>query len=468
MRIFGAEIECMPKSYLLISLLEIIAGVALLLFNPLVFLPFMLGSLLFVLLLIKPEIGILSLVFMFPLSKIIGYDTGYFYLTPVIFLTVLTGIAWLVGNLSNKRLKINKRPEYIPLILFLLIALFSAICNRDSIGFMRSISVLGLVAVMFLIGNVISDETNLKRCVYIMLISAIILIIAGIVELPQLASNLKAHHATRLTAFYNDANFFAATLQLYIPLALLGTLGFLNISSFFSGFLLMLLIVTLIFTFSRMGIIAFITTLIIFTIFSKSNRQRILRLILILSTVLIVSTVVISTLINPKVLSTQWQRISDLFVKQQEDEAIQLRLSLLKTAKDMLADHPFVGTSLGGYRSKYLEYASSYLDRPHYSHNVILQLVSETGVIGLALFTCFIFMYIKATITRLKVMKNTYLRMILLCFFSSSIAIMLHMMTASLFFEESLWITIGLTHAVINVSETQKLHAIDVKKAKAV
>jgi len=77
------------------------------------------------------------------------------------------------------------------------------------------------------------------------------------------------------------------------------------------------------------------------------------------------------------------------------DSALQERMLLMRSAWEMFSDHPWLGVGAGNYTERYDEYAehigstvSSYegFDKPRFSHSLYLEVMAETGLVGLAVF----------------------------------------------------------------------------------
>lgn len=62
------------------------------------------------------------------------------------------------------------------------------------------------------------------------------------------------------------------------------------------------------------------------------------------------------------------------------------RVSFNQIALRMFADHPLTGVGLGGFQQAFPRYATTLLEQPKYVHNYYLELLAETGIMGVVSF----------------------------------------------------------------------------------
>jgi O-antigen ligase len=142
-----------------------------------------------------------------------------------------------------------------------------------------------------------------------------------------------------------------------------------------------LLVVGLAATESRGGMLALLVVLVAAVVVMRGRRAAVLG---VAAVVLLVAAAWISA--NPSVLDR---------IKYAEQDRGNGREDLWLVARRMTADHPVTGVGLDNFivRSpEYvrepgsLEYVELVVDRPHVVHNTYLQMLAETGVVGLGLF----------------------------------------------------------------------------------
>jgi O-antigen ligase len=102
---------------------------------------------------------------------------------------------------------------------------------------------------------------------------------------------------------------------------------------------------------------------------------------------------------------TQWDRL--LAFKRDRDldagktaESVELRPVLAKIAWDMFLDHPLFGCGYSQYKTEHPNYLSDRSTglvlekgRGYIPHNVVLSLLTETGLVGLGLFLAIVFLW---------------------------------------------------------------------------
>ncbi|MFH1714661.1 MAG: tetratricopeptide repeat protein [Elusimicrobiota bacterium] len=140
----------------------------------------------------------------------------------------------------------------------------------------------------------------------------------------------------------------------------------------------------------------------------KKNISKYLKNIGIVVVVLIIFMAVISPVRKALV-----QRAQETITINLSNKSIYQRFLIWSSAKDMYLDHPVTGVGWGlfemfypFYQSKYLENASFALYRTHANnaHNEVLELLTQTGIIGFGIFIWLLICFVKYV---LKGFKNS-------------------------------------------------------------
>lgn len=232
------------------------------------------------------------------------------------------------------------------------------------------------IILYFLFLSAVKDEKDLIRAIWFVLIACVVLTILGwemFIFEPELL-----HNKGRLQSLgnYNLSNSFALVLATAIPLVF----ALLEISkNFFIKILLLALIIAFIitaaYTKSRGGCLGLFSGIILYVFTSRGAlaSKPIKVLIIAISMVAFVGYVV------PTVLTR-----SDVGSYAGDDASGEDRLLAWQIAIEMFIDHPIAGV---GWQ-KYIENVRDYgHDKKILSHNTILNVLAETGIIG---FYCFI------------------------------------------------------------------------------
>jgi putative inorganic carbon (HCO3(-)) transporter len=189
----------------------------------------------------------------------------------------------------------------------------------------------------------------------------------------------------RLQGTAGDPNFMAAfivpAIVLAIVLASAAETGWRLLLPAAVGFL----VVGLAATMSRGGMLAFLVVLAAAVVVMRGRRAAVLA---VAAAALLVGAVWISA--NPVAL----ERIMSA-----DEDRGSGREDIWLVARRMSADHPVTGVGLDNFRVRSpeyvrlpgsLDYVELIVERPHVVHNTYLQMLAETGAVGLGLFLAFV------------------------------------------------------------------------------
>jgi len=327
----------------------------------------------------KAKFGVIIFVFLLLLRDSflrIWFPPAYDVLHLPRYFAVLTFMSYLF----HKREKF-----YLPSQLWLIFILFIIIClSRFFSGtgiFNNKVpgEYLKICIITFLITNTIKTERDLRQIIIsIMIINAF--------------SALYHYYLYRVgswrsvyivKSYYLDRNYFAGTLAATSALAYftfqsdqsskhLKILSFFCFISFIGGVIL---------TESRSGFLTLSVVLLACVLLDK----RRLRIVVPLSIVL--------ALLFLRVSGSYFDRLSTI-VNYESDTSAMGRIATNKAAINMMKSHPLLGIGAGNFNYFFLDYTPDELKqwvRPGKSiHNIFLQTGSETGLIGLTIFTLII------------------------------------------------------------------------------
>lgn len=153
---------------------------------------------------------------------------------------------------------------------------------------------------------------------------------------------------------------------------------FINLGMFFSvkkkwimallAFLAVMIAVNIVFTYSRGGWLAFLMVCLFMGLFIPEKRSR--------SVILAMAGLfLLGILVSPAL------RQRFMFIMQKGGDAGRFRI--WKVAFSMFAGSPVIGSGLGLFMDNFPKYSSS---APQYAHNCYLQVLAETGILGLGSF----------------------------------------------------------------------------------
>jgi len=243
----------------------------------------------------------------------------------------------------------------------------------------------------------------------------------------------------RITSFLNYSNSLAGYLNLVSPLAIaIMFAARSHTARAVAAACLLGILFSLLLTESRGGLVVFAMMLLLGMHYFIRNRKRSIAMILIAVLLFGASVAVV-------------MQSSDHFV---DVASAVSRLELWKAAWTMFTAHPLLGVGYGTFRDSYdglvtiddLEGAQ--LD----SHNLFLQTLAETGILGLLLFLTLMAMAISSARRRLLASVSPYQRILAFTAMAAVIGVLAHGMVDYLFqtstqFGSLFWALLGLLFA---------------------
>ena len=257
------------------------------------------------------------------------------------------------------------------------------------------IQFLSYLAIFFVVVNYFDTERKIKRVILVIIISGFIYSLCGIIK-------RFAIEGVGFSTFTNR-NHFSAYIQMIIPL----TIGYsltrrsAAVRSIFI-FLASAMLLALFLALSRAGIICMVLSLLILSVILhikfalKREAGIVILIVLLLSVLLGVSSGFDPTMQRLKTLFTPFQALAG-------------RLSLIKDTLHIIRDFPLWGVGLGALGEIFQKYKSMQgVETFSFTHNELLQLIAETGLLGFLLIVTFLFGYFKSILRLLFGRHNPY------------------------------------------------------------
>jgi O-antigen ligase len=247
------------------------------------------------------------------------------------------------------------------------------------------------LALFYAISGWIHSRIQIERLIKLLLISTIAVALFGFYqELSGGYSDLYLYLFEaeipdwngRISSFLFHFNALAAYLNLIIPFAI----GYMVLANKRSSELLGWICLctagaALYLTGSRGGLLAFGGILFLAVLFIRMRLRPGLDKLKRVITSLVLAGVVVVLLVPRPSEQEQSTRLQDV------DEFTELsRLALWGTAAMMFTEHPILGAGYGNYKSRYIDYLPDIEADKMDAHNLYLQLLSETGILGFACF----------------------------------------------------------------------------------
>lgn len=312
---------------------------------------------------------------------------------------VLGGGIYLIGFLREENKTIKRNKISLPLVLLILIAIFSFIKN----GFLMSSLHDGIIfsayfILYFLIIKNIKNQYQFKSFIQLFFLTSFIIALYTILHYYDFISYLQEYG--QVASLIGQRNWISNYLALIFPLMicyyLLEKIKKKKMIYFIS---LSFLYTALIICQSRGILISLSLTLLfgIFLIFKfnflnlfKENKKW---LILLLISFIIITLIYSND--NPlnKSALTVPQRVISTF--DEKDLSINFHILTWKVTGLMIKDKPFLGGGIGSFKINYLDYQAGFLkEHPEYNqywtnakeaHNEYLQIGAEIGLFGLGI-----------------------------------------------------------------------------------
>jgi len=373
--------------FLLAFLLSAGAGVALVHFDPLLIVGFVLGSLAVLTILARPFWGLLFYTCLFLIRPAELYPAlAPLHLERVVGIVSL-GAMFLAQHRRDGKILIDGSRQSMLLLLFVLAVILSI-----PFSYWRTAAVDGFVEVTkivifyFLVVQLIDTRARLKA--FVILLSLLILYIGGSAFVSyQQGTTFYAQGIDRAigqTSAAGDPNQLgttvAAAIPLFVLLALQRPLGWMR--ALFAGGTV-LLVATLAITGSRASLLGFLGGLGFLWWISKR------RLLVGFMAVLLLAA---GFMLLPDQYQTRYSSITE----DELDASSQGRIDAWKKGVQMVLDRPLFGVGITNFGTAHA-IAYSPESRPSYlqAHSLYVQVAAELGLIGAAIFFAFMFEFLR-------------------------------------------------------------------------
>ena len=332
-----------------------------------------------------PNVAFLFLITAFPLFQLLKHST--FWLLPICAFLLL----WFLKSLSQE-------PKFDFADFLLLLILLLQISSTFT-GYGRSVDALTaalLTSVWFFARSFLEEERE-KKFVFLSSVALLIVSVIGVGQYLFGAAELRWVDASRfgdiggrVTSLFSNPNILAVYLLLYFPLALGAWIlpqnkGRMRV---FYAVTTVFCALCILFTWSRGAWLGLALEILLFLLF-HSRRSRI-------ATLWLPPLLLLSLPVMPKNFRGRLFSIADL-----GESSIRYRLQTWKGALRMLAAHP-VGIGVGerAWHSVYPHFAVSGTKTVMHAHNVFLQVATELGAVGFAVFLILLVVVIVRAIQR--------------------------------------------------------------------
>lgn len=366
------------------AILGVLSGIAGVFIHPLLSVVIIGGLFLFALILYKLEFGVYATVFLAPLMPTML----------IVGLSLLCFISLIVRALTTK--KFTFRTEGIGLMIILMLIIY-IISTATSFSVFSSTKILlvyfALMMFYFVVINTVKTQKQLFDLLKLFVLSGLLVCAYGIfqylfgwnLETSWVDQDMFGDIKMRIYSTLENPNVLGEFILLVLPLSiamiLISKKPFSKLV--FAGFSAVMA-VALVLTFSRGCWLGFMASIAIFITFATGKLWG-----------LALITLPLAPFILPESIINRFTSIGNV-----SDSSTSYRVSIWLGTISMLKDYWISGIGLGtdAFTQVYPFYAHNLVVAQH-PHNLFLNIISESGIIGLVLFILLVFIFIKKLIT---------------------------------------------------------------------
>lgn len=414
----------------------------------------------------SPFAGLLLVLFFLPLERIGSYESSIGTIRASQVIALITLVVWGVRALLARR-QLRPNPLFFPLALFCLVSFLGVFrAPNETRAMTVFILTLFTIAVGMLLPQIVTTRQQLRRVVYVLLISATLVSIFGIfqflgdmVGLPTTMTGLRELYTKEVFGFPRiqstalEPLYFANYLLL--PIGILYALILYRKAAFprwvmFGLFALFL--ANLFLTISRGGYLGAVVLLLVMSAFAIRDVFQIRTLLpMFLGVVLVVLVVFKALSLNDATgmnLETFTSHIQNVFYGASYNE----RIETFDQARQAFWSSPLVGIGPGSFgpfvaQSPFVEPAGGW----RIVNNELLELFAETGVLGATLMLLSLLVLLVRTIKAFRLALNSRTRYVLLGLFGAFVGVIVQYQTFSVLYIMHVWVLIGLLIAAQNL-----------------
>ncbi len=436
----------------LLIILGILLGVSTLVIHPLWIIAAIFLTVTIALIITSPEIGIVLVIFAIPFLSILDSPA---IAAGLLVLTVI--ISFFVKFIRGKRILRFEIIDFAVLFFLIIIFFSGTITAGGSFGYQEVLITSELMLGYFLVVNLIRTEKWVYRCVFSIASSGTIVAMIGILQyfLGEFSTGAWLDNGYfydiegRATSLFDNPNILAMYLVMILPFTLLAfikangrsarLLWIISISSVLGCIVL---------TWSRAAWIASVFAVLLFLIIYSRKTLRYIFLTAIFSPLLI------SFL--PESIMRRLSSIGDL-----ADSSTMYRLYTWRGTVKAIGDYFIGGIGYGpnAFREIYPQYAYAGIEAAEHSHNLFLQIIIGTGIVGLVAFAIIMFLFMQMNFEYLKVSDGKFSLIVSACICAISAMLIFGMFDFIWYNYRILflfWVVIAISVACVRIGNDDK------------
>lgn len=443
---FAVE-KSFPKRYSLVTAMGMILGALTFFIHPVYYVLTALLLLGVALVFTYPEIGVLGLIALVPLSAFHSHPSMLLF-----WVVVVNCVSYFVKLIRGKRVAKFGLVDF-SVLLFALVTLLGGLFGAGgTASFESAILYFVLFFGYFLTVNLIRTQEWVRRCIVTLLIfggvSAIIGVIqifTGSLDASWIDSEMFSDISVRITGTFDNPNVYASYLLLvlpFVPVILLQKNSSVKKSPFVVGFLL--LMICLVETWSRGAWLGFAVAFVLFFLICS---RRSLPYLLLGGVLLPIG----ATLLPDNIVSRA------LSIGSASDSSSMYRISAWKGVMTMLEEHWLGGIGVGeaAFSTVYPAFSYAGIEGIRHAHNLYLQILSETGIAGLLMLVIVLILFVQNCFEYIYKVRKEAETAVVIAGLAAVVASLIMGLTDHIWYNYRVflmfWLVIGLVNAYIRI-----------------
>jgi len=406
----------------------------------------------------------LGALFLLPLERIGSFSYAGINIRISQILIILIFILYIIHGLIQKRLKLKLPKPLILYIFFILICLLSLIGAKEKMrGLIISAYLCFMILIPFVIVSVVDTRNKIDKSIKIILLSAFFFSLFGLFQfagdmigIPNSITGLSDRYVKEVLGFPRIQSTFIEPLYFanYLIIPLMLSAFFIikkgntrKNTALFVGILLFFLL-TIALTVSKGALLSLAILLVgilLFQVRSVFSRENIPYLCFTMIFVIVATWGVASTLQSQPDFDKLYNKAYGIIT----GGSISEREGAYSVAVEAFQSNPILGIGIGGFGPYFAGYP---VIAPDYgwaiANNEYLEVLSETGILGLTVFLLFILSILYYSYRAFKLSNDIYLKNILLALNFALVGVMIQYMTFSTLYIMHIWFLIGLILAI--------------------
>ncbi|MEI8120869.1 MAG: O-antigen ligase family protein [bacterium] len=412
------------------------------------------------------QFGFFVLVFMIPLDAFTEFSAVYPTLSISKFLGIWIVMVALTTILTRKKWPDTLRSNLWPALLAMVIVSFLSFLYSDHyLTVLDNLRKLFVAILFFGLTLIFVDSEKAfktllpKVLVFSAAFGAVLSLLGHLFGISWLVMNVDPDPTVvnRATGAASDPNMFSMMILFSIPLGvhLLFSAATLR-RRLFWGMLFLMEMATLILTYSRSA--AMVLCLLLLLLGMRYRRHLKPRYTGLVAAGFMAGVILVAVMVP----SSYWERHKQAL--SHDDTSVQRRLSYLAVGRDEFLRCPFLGSGLGTFEIAYANSKYAFTDpydlwgetARRAAHNVYVEILVGTGLLGLAVFLLIIglaWRNFRKAAAWSRAGGNEELASVILAYQFAFMAILLHLLSLSSFNHKYLWMSLALSQAALTVAQ---------------